>query len=120
MGHSLGDWFVNEKKLPGGLKYLADQINALGMKFGLWVEPEMVSPNSELYRAHPDYAIQIPGRKPMEARHQLVLDVSRPEVRECVYAQLKAALSSANIEYVKWDMNRTRRPRGPPWRTGDR
>ena len=94
--NSLGDWFVNEKKLPGGLKYLADQINALGMKFGLWVEPEMVSPNSELYRAHPDYAIQIPGRKPMEARHQLVLDVSRPEVRECVYAQLKAALSSAN------------------------
>ena len=105
--NSLGDWFVNEKKLPGGLKYLADQINALGMKFGLWVEPEMVSPNSELYRAHPDYAIQIPGRKPMEARHQLVLDVSRPEVRECVYAQLKAVLSSANIEYVKWDMNRT-------------
>lgn len=105
--NSLGDWFVNEKKLPGGLKYLADQINALGMKFGLWVEPEMVSPNSELYRAHPDYALQIPGRKPMEARHQLVLDISRPEVRECVYAQLKAVLSSAHIEYVKWDMNRT-------------
>lgn len=105
--NSLGDWFVNEKKLPGGLKYLADQINALGMKFGLWVEPEMVSPNSDLYRAHPDYALQIPGRKPMEARHQLVLDISRPEVRDCVYAQLKAALSSANIEYVKWDMNRS-------------
>ena len=105
--NSLGDWFVNEKKPPGGLKYLADEVNKLGMKFGLWVEPEMVSPDSELYRAHPDYAIQIPGRKPMEARHQLVLDVSRPEVRECVYAQLKAALSSANIEYVKWDMNRT-------------
>lgn len=77
------------------------------MKFGLWVEPEMVSPNSDLYRAHPDYALQIPGRKPMEARHQLVLDISRPEVRDCVYAQLKAALSSANIEYVKWDMNRS-------------
>ena len=105
--NSLGDWAVNEKKLPGGLKYLADQINALGMKFGLWVEPEMVSPNSDLYRAHPDYALQIPGRKPMEARHQLVLDISRPEVRDCVYAQLKAALSSANIEYVKWDMNRS-------------
>ncbi len=105
--NSLGDWVVNEKKLPGGLRYLAEQVNAMGMKFGLWVEPEMVCPNSNLYRAHPDYALQIPGRKPMEARHQLVLDISRPEVRACVYAQLKEALSSANIEYVKWDMNRT-------------
>jgi len=105
--NSLGDWTVNEEKLPGGLKYLADQINALGMKFGLWVEPEMVSPDSNLYRAHPDYALQIPGRRPMQARNQLVLDLSRREVRECVYAQLKAVLSSANIEYVKWDMNRT-------------
>ena len=105
--NSLGDWTANEKKLPGGLRYLADQINALGMKFGLWVEPEMVSPNSELYRAHPDYALQIPGRRPMLARNQLVLDVSRPEVRDCVYAQLKAVLSSANVAYVKWDMNRT-------------
>jgi alpha-galactosidase len=105
--NSLGDWVVNEKKLPGGLRYLAEQINAMGMKFGLWVEPEMVCPNSNLYRAHPDYALQVPGRKPMEARHQLVLDISRPEVRECVYTQLKAVLSSANIEYVKWDMNRT-------------
>ena len=104
---SLGDWVVNEKKLPGGLKYLADQINALGMKFGLWVEPEMVSPDSDLCRAHPDYALQIPGRKPMQARQQLVLDLSRAEVRDNVYAQLKAVLSSANIAYVKWDMNRT-------------
>lgn len=104
---SLGDWHVNEAKLPGGLKYLSDQINALGMKFGLWVEPEMVSPDSGLYRAHPDYALQIPGRKPMVARRQLVLDMSRPEVRDCVYSQLHAVLTSANIAYVKWDMNRT-------------
>ena len=103
---SLGDWFVNEKKLPGGLKYLADEINKLGMKFGLWVEPEMVSPNSELYRAHPDYALQIPGRPPMLARTQLVLDFSRREVRDCIYSQLHKLLSSAHIEYIKWDMNR--------------
>ncbi|MDE7221563.1 MAG: alpha-galactosidase [Oscillospiraceae bacterium] len=104
--NSLGDWFVNEKKLPGGLKYLADEINKLGMKFGLWVEPEMVCPDSELYRAHPDYALQIPGRPPMLSRTQLVLDFSRQEVRDCVYSQLHKVLSSANIEYIKWDMNR--------------
>ena len=103
---SLGDWTVNEKKLPGGLKHLADEVNALGMKFGLWVEPEMVSPDSELYRAHPDYALQIPGRKPMVSRRQLVLDMSRKEVRDCVYGQIHAVLSSANVAYVKWDMNR--------------
>ncbi len=105
--NSLGDWFVNEKKLPGGLKRLADEINKLGMKFGLWVEPEMVSPDSELFRAHPDYALQIPGRSPMLSRTQLVLDLSREEVRRCVYDQLHKVLSSANIEYVKWDMNRS-------------
>ena len=103
---SLGDWFVNEKKLPGGLKYLADEVNRLGMKFGLWVEPEMVSPDSQLYRAHPDYALQVPGRPPILARTQLVLDISRQEVRDCVYDQLHKVLSSANIAYVKWDMNR--------------
>ncbi len=105
--NSLGDWFVNEKKLPGGLKRLADEINKLGMKFGLWVEPEMVSPDSELFRAHPDYALQVPGRSPMLSRTQLVLDLSREEVRRCVYDQLHKVLSSANIEYVKWDMNRS-------------
>ena len=104
--NSLGDWVVNEKKLPGGLKYLADEVNKLGMKFGLWVEPEMVCPDSNLFRAHPDYALQIPGRPPMLSRTQLVLDFSRKEVRDCVYDQLHKVLSSANIEYVKWDMNR--------------
>ena len=105
--NSLGDWVVNEKKLPGGLKYLADEVNKLGMKFGLWVEPEMVCPDSNLFRAHPDYALQIPGRPPMLSRTQLVLDLSRKEVRDCIYDQLCKVLSSANIEYVKWDMNRS-------------
>lgn len=103
---SLGDWYVNTGKLPGGLKHLADEVNALGMKFGLWVEPEMVSPDSDLFRAHPDYALQIPGRKPMVSRRQLVLDFSRKEVRDCIYGQLHTVLSSADIAYVKWDMNR--------------
>lgn len=103
---SLGDWFVNEKKLPGGLGYLSGEIHKLGMKFGIWMEPEMVSPDSDLYRTHPDYALQNPGRVPTLSRNQLVLDLSRAEVREAVYQQIHAVLSSAQIEYVKWDMNR--------------
>ena len=103
---SLGDWTVNETKLPGGLKRLSDEIHALGMKFGIWLEPEMVSPDSDLYRAHPDYALQNPEREPILSRTQLVLDLSRKDVRECVYAMIHAVLSSAKIEYVKWDMNR--------------
>lgn len=102
----LGDWQVNTGKLPGGLKALVEQINRLGLKFGLWFEPEMVSPDSDLYRAHPDWAIQIPNRTPVQGRNQLVLDITRPEVRQAVYEQVKAVLQSANIEYVKWDMNR--------------
>lgn len=103
---ALGDWFVNEGKLPGGLKYLADEINKLGMKFGIWMEPEMLSPDSELYRAHPDWAIQVPGRTPGLARNQLVLDLTRREVLEYVWGRICAILKSANIEYLKWDMNR--------------
>lgn len=103
---SLGDWYVNEKKLPGGLDHLVRQVNALGLKFGIWVEPEMISPDSDLYRAHPDYALQIPGRPGTLGRWQLVLDMLRQDVRDCVYEQLYKILSSANIEYVKWDMNR--------------
>ena len=103
---SLGDWTVNQEKLPGGLRYLSDRIHDMGMMFGLWMEPEMISPDSELFRAHPDYALQNPGRAPTLSRHQLVLDLTRAEVRDCVYAQIHAALSSARIEYVKWDMNR--------------
>jgi len=102
----LGDWFVNESKLKGGLKYLVDEVNKLGMKFGIWVEPEMISPDSDLYREHPDWAIQIPGRVGSLARNQYVLDLTRKEVRDCIYDRIAAVLRSANIEYVKWDMNR--------------
>lgn len=103
---SLGDWYVNEEKLPGGLKYLVDELNKMGLRFGLWVEPEMVSPDSDLYRAHPDYALQIPGREPTQSREQLVLDISRKEVRDHIYGMIHKVLSSANVEYIKWDMNR--------------
>ncbi|MCM1187715.1 MAG: alpha-galactosidase [bacterium] len=103
---SLGDWTVNESKLPGGLKRLADEVNKIGLKFGIWFEPEMVSPDSDLYRAHPDWAIAIEGRTPCRSRNQYVLDLSRPEVVEYVYRAVADVLHSANIEYVKWDMNR--------------
>jgi len=103
---SLGDWYVNMQKLPNGMKGLVDKVNALGMKFGLWFEPEMVSPDSDLYRAHPDYAFHWPGRDHTLSRNQLVLDLTRAEVRDAVWTQVKAVLSGANIEYVKWDMNR--------------
>ncbi len=102
----LGDWVVNEEKLQGTLKQLVDNVNGIGMKFGIWIEPEMVNADSDLYRAHPDWIIHIDGRKPTLMRNQLVLDWSRKEVRDHVYSQIKAVLSSANIEYVKWDMNR--------------
>ena len=103
---SLGDWFVNENKIKGGLKYLVDEVNKLGMKFGIWMEPEMISPDSELYRAHPDWAIHIPGRKGTLSRAQLVLDLSRRDVLEYTYGQVSKILKSANIAYLKWDMNR--------------
>lgn len=103
---SLGDWFVYEKKLKGGLKYLVDEVNKLGMKFGLWFEPEMVSPDSELFRAHPDWAIQINGLEMTQSREQYVLDYSNKEVRDYVYSLIRKVLDSANIEYIKWDMNR--------------
>ena len=103
---SLGDWKVNEQKLPGGLKPLVEQVNALGMKFGIWFEPEMISPDSDLYREHPDWAIAIPGRAGSLCRNQYVLDLSRKEVRDHAFESVAAVLHSANIEYVKWDMNR--------------
>ncbi|MBQ9538856.1 MAG: alpha-galactosidase, partial [Treponema sp.] len=103
---SLGDWYVNEEKLKGGLAHLVNEVNKLGLKFGIWFEPEMISPDSELYKQHPDWAIQVSGREPGQARQQLVLDMSREEVRDCIYGQVKKILESANIEYVKWDMNR--------------
>lgn len=104
---ALGDWYVNEEKLKGGLPYLVSEIHKLGMKFGLWFEPEMISPDSDLYRKHPDWAIQIPGREPTQCRNQLVLDLTRKDVRDALYEQIKTVLCSASIEYVKWDMNRS-------------
>lgn len=103
---ALGDWIVNEQKLSGGLKKLVDGVKAMGMKFGIWFEPEMISEDSDLFRAHPDYAIRIPGRRPTLARNQLVLDFSRKEVRDTVYDMVYHVLKSADIDYVKWDMNR--------------
>ena len=103
---SLGDWQVNESKIKGGLKYLVDEVNRLGMKFGIWFEPEMISPDSELYREHPDWAIKIPGREPSLCRNQYVLDLTRKEIRDYAYECVAKILHSANIEYVKWDMNR--------------
>lgn len=102
----LGDWFVNTEKLKGGLKPVADGVNALGMKFGLWFEPECISEDSDLYREHPDWALQIPGRKPNRSRFQLILDMSREDVRNYLFERMTDILDSANIEYVKWDMNR--------------
>ncbi len=102
----LGDWTVNGEKLPGGLEALVPRIRDLGMRFGLWVEPEMVNEDSELYRQHPDWVLQAPGRM-VRGRQQLVLDFSRREVRNHVYGALKAVLSSAEVSYVKWDVNRS-------------
>ena len=103
---SLGDWYVNETKLKGGLKALVERVNALGMKFGIWFEPEMISPDSDLFRAHPDWAIQIEGLPLTQSRQQYVLDYSRKEVRDNIYSQICSILDNANIEYIKWDMNR--------------
>lgn len=103
----LGDWYVNEDKMGGTLSNLVKEINGMGLKFGIWVEPEMVSEDSGLYRAHPDWALTIPGRKPCRGRYQLVLDLSRADVRDYIFVMLKQVLNSANIEYVKWDMNRS-------------
>ncbi|MDF2960066.1 MAG: alpha-galactosidase AgaN [Paenibacillus sp.] len=103
---SLGDWFVDLNKLPGGLDDLAKRITKLDMQFGLWFEPEMVSVESELYRAHPDWCLHVPGRTRSEGRNQLILDLSRREVCDYIVKTVSGVLSSAPITYVKWDMNR--------------
>ncbi|WP_217236509.1 alpha-galactosidase [Streptomyces sp. AC555_RSS877] len=102
----LGDWKPNPDRFPGGLKPLGDYVHALGMQFGIWVEPEMVNPDSELYRAHPDWVQYQPGRKRTELRNQLVLNLAREDVQEYLWGQLNELLSSAPIDYVKWDFNR--------------
>ncbi len=104
---SLGDWFEDRTKLPHGLQNLAERIKKLGVQFGLWVEPEMVSPDSDLYRAHPDWCLHVKGRRRTLARTQLVLDLSRPEVREYLYNALSRIFSTVPISYIKWDMNRS-------------
>lgn len=104
---SLGDWIVNEEKLGESLGSLIQRINALGVKFGIWVEPEMVSEDSELYRMHPDWALAVPGRNPVRSRNQLVLDFSRKEVVDYIYEKICGILDQGNIEYMKWDMNRS-------------
>lgn len=103
---SLGDWKVNTEKIIGGLKHLVDEVNKIGLEFGIWFEPEMISPDSDLYRKHPEWAIQIRGREATQSRQQYVLDLSRPEVRDYVYECVASILRSANIIYIKWDMNR--------------
>ena len=103
---SLGDWFPNKKKLPDGLTPTLKKIRDLGLKVGLWVEPEMISEDSDLYRTHPDWALTVPGRKPTMGRCQLVLDMSRSDVVDWLYETLSALLRENPIDYIKWDMNR--------------
>ncbi|MCI5771222.1 MAG: alpha-galactosidase [Clostridiales bacterium] len=103
---SLGDWVVDRRKLPHGLGSLAEKINGLGLRFGIWFEPEMVSPDSDLYRAHPDWCLHVDGRPRMERRQQLVLDMGRTEVQDYLIDAVENVLRSASISYVKWDMNR--------------
>lgn len=102
----LGDWTVNKEKFPNGLNEIIEYINKLGMDFGIWIEPEMVNKDSELYRAHPDWIIHDPNRKPSHTRNQYTLDFSKDEVVDHIYNQIEKLLSDYNISYVKWDMNR--------------
>ena len=102
----LGDWVANEEKLPGGIPALAKQIHGMGMQFGLWFEPEMVNEDSDLYRAHPDWVLHVPDRAPSRSRHQLCLDLSRPDVCEYLIAAVNAILDEGGVDYVKWDYNR--------------
>lgn len=103
----LGDWQVNEKKLGCTLSELAERIHGLGMKFGIWYEPECVSEDSDLYRAHPDWAFTVPGRRPNRGRNQLVLDFSREDVRNHIFDEMTKVLDKANVDYLKWDFNRS-------------
>jgi alpha-galactosidase len=103
---ALGDWTADPDRFASGIPALAEKVRARGLKFGLWFEPEMVSPDSDLYRAHPNWVIGVPGRKPSLGRNQLTLDLSKPEVVDHIFGQLEAHLSTGAIDYVKWDMNR--------------
>ena len=102
----LGDWYVAKDVYPDGLKPLADHVRALGMEFGLWFEPEMVNPDSDLYREHPDWVLQVEGVEPIASRHQLPLDLTRPEVSEYLFERITLLVQELDIAYIKWDMNR--------------
>jgi alpha-galactosidase len=115
----LGDWYVDREKFPHGLGPLVERVHRLGMGFGLWVEPEMVNPDSDLYRAHPDWVYHFAHRSRSQARHQLVLNLARPDVADWLYATLHRALSEHDIEFVKWDMNRHISEPGWPAMSGD-
>lgn len=120
---SLGDWKVNEKKLPGGLEGLCKKIKALGLEFGIWVEPEMVNERSQLYEAHPEWVMRIPGKPHTEGRNQMILDLSQKTVQNFIIEKMSEVFSSADISYVKWDMNRIvsdyYSPALPPSRQGE-
>lgn len=103
---SLGDWYVNREKLPGGLKKTADTVHKLGMLFGIWIEPEMISPESDLYRKHPDWCLHVPGQQRLRGRNQLVLDLSRNDVRRYIIDRMTEIIDGSTADYVKWDMNR--------------
>ncbi len=103
----LGDWYVNTKKLPEGIGGLSKKIHDMGLKFGLWFEPEMVNEDSDLFRKHPDWVLSVPGRDRSLGRHQMVLDMSRDEVWDYLYERMNSVISEGKLDYVKWDMNRT-------------
>lgn len=117
---SLGDWFVNEDKIKGGLKKLSDDVHSLGLKFGIWVEPEMISPKSELYKKHPDWAMQTHHSIPVQARKQLNLDLTNPAVVDYIKTCLKDIMEQAPIEYMKWDMNKSLTDYGSEYLPADR
>lgn len=112
---SLGDWYVNKDKLPHGLEGLRDALHDMGLMFGLWVEPEMISPDSDLYRAHPDWCLHAPNRHRTEERQQLILDLTRPDVQDYIIDTLTRLFQSSGVEYIKWDMNRNWGEDGSAW-----
>ncbi len=111
---SLGDWYINEEKLPGGIKRIADHLNSKGVQLGIWFEPEMVSPDSDLYRAHPDWCLHYENRPRSEGRFQLILDLTRPEVCDYIFESVAGVLRQGGITYVKWDYNRNMSEAGSP------